>query len=151
MSSRAARRSRGSRLFRSFIISAALVLTLGAGAKPTPTATPTLPPEDPAISAVARHEFVAWQAGVVDKNHYATAAQSSLTDDAISNMSKALSSYGALVHTVWLGHFPIVGGPPGVVGYTYRMECTNAPVFEQLMIGADGKIDSINFGKKPPG
>jgi len=150
MCSKAARCSRGLRLFRSFVISAALVLTLGAGARPTPTATPTLPPEDPAITTVARHEFVAWQAGVVEKAHYAPAAQASLTDEAISNMSKALSSYGALVRIVWVGHFPIVGGPPGEVGYTYRMECTNAPVFEQLMIGADGKIDSINFLKKAP-
>ncbi len=73
-----------------------------------------------------------------------------MTDDAVSNMSKALGSYGALVSTVWMGHFRIVGGPPGEVGYTYRMECTNAPVFEQLMIGQDGKIDSINFLKKLP-
>ena len=124
------------------------MLTLGAGAKPTPTATPTLPPEDPAITTIARREFVAWQAGVVEKTRYAPEAQAKLTDESISNVSKALSSYGALLHTQWMGYLQIVGGPPGEVGYTYRMECVNAPLFEQLMIGPDCKIDSIDFREK---
>ena len=115
-----------------------------------PTATPTLPPEDPAITVVARREFVAWQAGVVEKARYSPAAQAKLTDESISNVSKALSSYGALLHTQWMGYLPIVGGQSGEVGYTYRMECTSAPLFEQLMIGPDGKIDSIDFRDKVP-
>jgi len=135
-------------LFLSFIISALLIAR--AHPSPTPTATPTLPPENPAITAVARHEFVAWQAGAVDKDHYVTAAQAELTPDVTDKMSKALSALGALERTEWYGNFPIVGAPPGVVGYTYRMVCSNEPIFEQLMIGADGKIDSINFLKKLP-
>jgi hypothetical protein len=117
---------------------------------PTPTATPTLPPENPAITAIARREFVSWQAGAVDKDHYVEAAQTQLTADVTDKMSKALVSYGALERTEWYGTFPIVGAPPGVVGYTYRMVCSNDAIFEQLMIGADGKIDSINFLKKLP-
>ena len=137
-------------MFRLFIISAALVLTLGA-AKPTPSPSPTpLPPEDPAITALARHEFVSWQAGVIDKDHYVPAASDTLTDAAIQNMSSALSGLGALVRVEWFGHFNIIGGPPGTVGYTYRMDCTNDAIYEQLMIGPDGKIDSINFLKKLP-
>jgi hypothetical protein len=126
------------------------MLTLGAHAKPTPTATPTLPPEDPAISALARHEFVAVQAGVVNKALYSPAAQAALTDEVIAKMSKALSSYGPLQRVEWMGYVPIAGGKSGEVGYTYRMDCTDAPVFEQLMIGPDGKIDSINFLQKLP-
>ena len=150
MCSKAVKRSTGSRLFRSFVISAALVLTLGAGARPAPTATPTLPPEDPAITAIARREFVAWQAGVVEKARYAPAEQAKLADESIAKMSKALSSYGALLHTQWMGYLPIAGGPSGEVGYTYRMECSNAPLIEQLMVGPDGKIDSIDFAEKLP-
>jgi hypothetical protein len=120
-------------------------------ARPAPSPSPTpLPPENPAITALARHEFVSWQAGVIDKDHYLPAASDTLTDKAIQNMSVALSGLGALVSVDWLGHFNIVGGPPGVVGYTYRMNCTNDAIYEQLMIGSDGKIDSINFSKKPP-
>ncbi len=150
MCSKAVRRFPGSRLFRLFVISVALVLTLGAGAKPTPIATPTLPPEDPAITVIARREFVAWQAGVVEKARYAPAEQSKVTDESISSTSKALSSYGALLHTQWMGYLPIAGAASGEVGYTYRMECTNAPLYEQLTIGADGKIDSIDFREKLP-
>jgi hypothetical protein len=117
---------------------------------PTPTATPTLPPENPAITAIARREFVSWQAGAVDKDHYVEAAQAQLTSDVTDKMSKALVGYGALERIEWYGTFPIVGAPPGVVGYTYRMDCSNDAIFEQLMIGADGKIDSINFLKKLP-
>jgi hypothetical protein len=117
---------------------------------PTPTATPTLPPENPAITAIARREFVSWQAGAVDKDHYVDAAQAQLTSDVTEKMSKALEGYGALVKTEWYGTFPIVGAPPGVVGYTYRMVCSSDAIFEQLMIGSDGKIDSINFLKKLP-
>ncbi|HTV94271.1 MAG TPA: hypothetical protein VMG98_16330 [Verrucomicrobiae bacterium] len=136
-------------MFLSFIISVALLIAR-AHPSPTPTATPTLPPENPAITAIARREFVSWQAGAVDKNHYVEAAQSQLTPDITDKMSKALVGYGALEHTEWYGTFPIVGAPPGVVGYTYRMVCTNDAIFEQMMIEADGKIDSINFLKKLP-
>jgi hypothetical protein len=120
-------------------------------ARPAPSPSPTpLPPENPAITALARHEFVSWQAGVIDKDHYLPAASDTLTDKGIQNMSAVLSGLGALVSVDWLGHFNIIGGPPGVVGYTYRMNCTNNAIYEQLMIGSDGKIDSINFSKKPP-
>lgn len=136
-------------MFLSFIISAALLIAR-THPSPTPTATPTLAPEVPAITAVARREFVAWQAGAVDKDHYVDAAQAQLTADGTAKMSKVLVSYGALEHAEWYGNFPIIGAPPGVVGYTYRMVCTNDAIFEQLMIGPDGKIDSINFLKKLP-
>ena len=136
-------------MFLSFIISAALLIAR-THPSPTPTATPTLPPENPAITAVARREFVSWQAGAVDKDHYVDAARAQLTSDVTDKMSKVLVGYGALERSEWYGNFPIVGAPPGVVGYTYRMVCTNDAIFEQLMIGPDGKIDSINFLKKLP-
>jgi len=132
-------------LFRLFIISALLIAR--AHPSPSPTATPSLAPENPAITAIARHEFVAVQVGVIDKNHYSPEAAQALTADAVDNMSKALSSYGALVKTEWLGTFLVLGAPAGVTGYTYKMDCSAGSIYEQLMIGPDGKIDSIDFRK----
>ena len=153
MPSRAARFSKGPTLSRSCITSALLALLLVAARhpSPTPSPTPTPGPEDPAITAVVRHEFVAWQTGSVDKAHYGPEAQEKLTDDTLSNMSKALASYGALTKAVWLGGFPVVGGPAGVSGYTYRMDCTNAPIYVQMLIEEPSKqIEAINFLKNDP-
>ncbi|HEX8805908.1 MAG TPA: hypothetical protein VF741_03120 [Candidatus Aquilonibacter sp.] len=133
-------------MFLSFIISAALLIAR-AHPSPTPTATPTLAPENPSITALARREFVAWQAGAVDKDHYVAAAAAQLTPDVTDKMSKVLVEYGALERIDWFGNFPIVGAPPGVTGYNYRMNCSNGSIYEQLMIDPDGKIDSINFRK----
>jgi len=134
-------------LFLSFIISALLIAR--AHPSPSPTATPTLPPENPAITALARHEFVEIQAGSVDKSHYVDAAAAAMTTQATEKMSELLSSYGALIRVEWMGTFP-VSGPPGIMGYSYKMDCTTAPIFEQLVIDADGKIYSIDFLKKLP-
>jgi hypothetical protein len=152
--------SKGPTLSRSCITSAALALLLVLGAAapalarphgtPTPAATPTPGPEDPAITAIVRHEFVAWQTGSVDKTHYSADAQSTLTDDTIKHMSTALASYGALTSTDWLGGFAVVGGPPGVKGYNYRMNCTNSPVYMQMLIEPSKQIDAINFLKNNP-
>jgi hypothetical protein len=118
---------------------------------PTPTATPTPGPEDPAITAIVRREFLSWQTGTVDKSHYSADAGSKLNPDDVEKMSKALGTYGALQGTTWLGKFQVVDGPAGVQGYTYRMDCSIAPVFVQLMIEPNGLVDSINFLKQLPG
>jgi hypothetical protein len=117
---------------------------------PTPaaTATPSPPPEDPKITLIARREFVAWQAGVVNKDHYAVETQAKLTPDKIADTSKALSDLGALVRTDWYGPLGIADGPPGVNGYLYHMICANGAVYEELTIGPDGKIDGIVFRDK---
>jgi hypothetical protein len=142
-------------LFRSFVISLAMVVALLASlpfaasahprATPTPTPTPTPPPEDPAITAIARREFVAWQAGVVDKSRYSAAMQAVLTDDQIARTSKNLSAVGALERTQWLGPYP---GPPATAGarsYLFHMFCSVQAVYELLTISPDGKIAGIGF------
>ncbi|HTU71459.1 MAG TPA: hypothetical protein VMF11_14240 [Candidatus Baltobacteraceae bacterium] len=145
-------------MFRSFATSTAALLALAllpvaAPARPHPTPTPTVtpspPPADPAITAIARHEFVAWQAGVVDKSRYAPETQPKLTDEQIANTSRALAALGALVRTQWWGPLGIVDGPAGVKGYIYQMICTDGKVYEQLTIdSATGKIDGIFFRDK---
>jgi hypothetical protein len=116
---------------------------------PAPTATPTLPPEDPAITTVARREFVAWQAGVVDRSHYSAQTQG-LTDEKIADTSKALSQYGALLQTQWAGPLGIQDAPSGVKGYVYKMICTGGMLYELLTIGPDGKVDGVIFRNKLP-
>jgi hypothetical protein len=159
MHSKVATRFRGSTLSRSFVISVALaVLTLlapaGALARghstptPAPTATPSPPPEDPKITIIARREFVDWQAGVVDKSHYAPETQAKLSPDKVADTSKALSELGALKQIEWYGPLGIADGPPGVKGYLYHMICANASVYEELTIGPDGLIDGIVFRDK---
>ena len=46
------------------------------------------------------------------------------------------------------GTFRSSGRRPASVGYTYRMVCTNDAIFEQLMIGSDGKIDSASTSSR---
>ena len=144
-----------SRLFVTSLLAAALLcvpaVALARGhavASPTPAATPTPPPENPAITRIARREFVAWQAGIVDRAHYAAVTQSKLTPAKIAATSKALGSLGPLTAVAWLGYLGIEDGPKGVTGYIYRMRCANATVFEELTIDPDGKIDGIMFRDK---
>jgi hypothetical protein len=116
---------------------------------PAPTATPTLPPEDPAITAIARREFVEWQAGVVDRTHYSAQTQG-LTQQKITDTSKILSQYGALLQTQWAGPLGIQDGPPGVTGYVYKMVCAGGTLYEYLTMGPDGKVDGVIFRDKAP-
>lgn len=146
-------------LSRLFVISAlalsALIAiapgqALAKHAAPAPTASPTPPPEDPAVTAIARHEFVAWQAGVVSAERYAPQAQSALTADHIATTSKELGDAGTLEQTDWIGPVIVDDAPPGTHGYWYKMTCENTVVYERLIIAPDGKIDGIMFRDKPP-
>jgi hypothetical protein len=117
---------------------------------PAPTASPTPPPEDPAVTQIARHEFVAWQAGVVNSARYAAQAQSGLSADKIAETSKELGLAGTLEKTDWVGPLVVDDAPPGTHGYWYKMTCSNAVVYERLIIAPDGKIDGIVFRDKLP-
>jgi hypothetical protein len=146
--------SKGPTLFRSFITSAfAIALLAGlpitgfARPAPAPTATPSPPPEDASITQIARREFVSWQAGVVDLNHYANATQAKLLPNKIADTSKALGALGSLIKTEWVGPAGLADAPPTVKGYVYRMVCTNASVYEILTV-ENGKIDGIVFRDK---
>ena len=148
------------KLSRLFVISCALALALialipsGAVARratptPVPTATPTVPPEDPAVTQIARKEFVAWQAGVVDPSRYAPEARTALAADRVNRTSQELGQAGTLEKTEWVEP-AVVENHPEVKGYVYRMICSNKTVYERLIIGADGKIDGIVFSDKMP-
>ncbi len=145
-----------SRLFvTSALLAAALVALPPANAlarhvSPTPTASPTPPPEDAAVTQMARREFVAWQAGVVTASRYASGAQAGLTTDKIAETSKELGGAGTLVKTDWIGPVVVDDAPPGTHGYWYKMTCENSVVYERIIIAPDGKIDGIMFRDKLP-
>jgi hypothetical protein len=146
-------------LSRSFGTSLLLTLALLAAAPslvaarphptPAPSVTPSPPPEDPAITEIARREFVAWQAGVVERDRYSAETQG-LDQAKINETASALSRFGALLHTQWIGPLGITGAPAGVKGYIYRMVCAGGNVYEFLTMGAGGKIHGIIFRDKLP-
>jgi len=115
-------------------------------ATPTPTATPTLPPEDPAITLIARREFVSWQAGTINPDHYEIESRKNLTPEKIAETAKNLGALGTLMSAQWLGPIPIVDPPASVKGsYLYKMHCDGADVYEELTMGIDGKVTGIIF------
>ena len=97
------------------------------------------------MTAIARHEFVAWQAGVVDKSRYSAAMQAAMTDAQIARTSKNLSELGALERTQWLGPYQAPPDEPGAKSYLFRMFCAIHPVYVLLTIAPDGKIAGIAF------
>jgi hypothetical protein len=105
----------------------------------TPSPSPT-PVADPAITKIARQQFVEWQAGVVSKNLYADALVPELTDAKITETSKDLSQLGALTDTVFMGDWLNPTFPPGTHGYIYQMRCVEGNVYLWMAIDAQSKI-----------
>lgn len=139
---------------RSILLATALVagllvgLSSPAGARPHPTPTPSptaAPSADPAITNVARHQFVAWQAGVINKTLYASQVLAQLTDAKIAQTSQALAQLGALTDVVYMGRWVNPDFPTGASGYIYQMRCTQGNVYLWLALDAEGKIATIFF------
>jgi hypothetical protein len=109
----------------------------------TPAPTPT-PVEDPAITKVARQQFVQWQAGTVNRSLYASEVVSKMTDDKIADTARALGKLGALTSMVYIGRW-INPDMPTLNGYIYQMRCVEGNVYQWLELQPDGKIASIIF------
>ncbi len=129
---------------------AALALALPAIAQarphPTPTPIPTpTPVADPAVTKVARQQFLAWQIGTIDRSLYAAQLVPKLTDAKIKDVSAHVAPLGALQHVVYLGPFVGQGFPPGAHGYIYKMICTNGTLYQWMILDASGKIATIFF------
>lgn len=117
---------------------------------PVPTATPSIPPEDPAIARIARHEFVAWQAGNIDRTRYTTDLAAKATDSVVTELSAKLSALGAFVRSEYLGPIRTEGTPPGVRAFMYHMVCTKGEVYEQLVVDGQNRVAGIIFRDKLP-
>ena len=113
-------------------------------ATPTPSPTPA-PVADPAITKIARQQFVQWQAGTVNRSLYADKVLPQLTDQKIADTSRGLGELGALTDTVYIGRWINPEFPPGAHGYIYQMLCTTGKIYLWLALEADGKIATIFF------
>jgi hypothetical protein len=113
-------------------------------ATPTPAPTPT-PIADPAITKLARQQFVSWQAGTINKSLYAQQVLDKLDDAKIAQTSEALGQLGALIDVVFLGPWIAPDFPPGARGYAYQMRCTSGNIYLWLALDAKGKIATILF------
>ncbi|HEV3090486.1 MAG TPA: hypothetical protein VGX91_03480 [Candidatus Cybelea sp.] len=113
-------------------------------ATPTPAPTPT-PVADPAITALARQQFVAWQAGVVNEHLYSQQVLDKLNDTKIAQTSQALGELGALTNTVYIGPWLDASFPPGARGYIYQMQCQSGNIYLWLALDPQGKIATIFF------
>jgi hypothetical protein len=109
----------------------------------TPAPTPT-PVADPAITKIARQQFVQWQAGTVNKSLYAPQVIPKLTDEKIADTARALGQLGALTDMVYIGRW-INPEMPTLSGYIYQMRCAEGNVYLWLELQPDGKIASIVF------
>jgi hypothetical protein len=113
-------------------------------ATPTPSPTPA-PVADPAITKLARQQFVQWQAGAVHKSLYAQQVLDKLSDATIAQTSSALAQLGALTEVVYIGPWISSDFPPGARGYAYQMRCVSGNIYLWLALDADGKIATILF------
>lgn len=114
---------------------------------PTPAPTPT-PVADPAVTRVARQQFLAWQIGAIDPTLYAAPLIPKLTPAKIKDVSNHVAPLGALINVVYIGPFIGQGIPASAHGYIYRMDCTNGNLYQWMIIDAQGKIASIFFRDK---
>ena len=121
-----------------------VALTIGAKPHPTPSPSPT-PIADPAITQLARQQFVSWQAGVVNKHLYADQVLAKLSDARIADTSKALGQLGALTDAVYIGPWADSSFPAGARGYIYQMRCIEGNIYLWLAIDGSGKIATIFF------
>lgn len=111
----------------------------------TPTPSPSPPIADPAITQIARQQFVQWQAGIVNKSLYAAPVQVQLTDEKINNTSTELAKLGALTSTVYVGRWLNPDFPAGTNGYIYQMRCVEGNVYLWLALDAQGKLATVFF------
>ncbi len=128
---------------------AALIAPASARPSSTPTPAPTPSPvADPMVTKVARQQFVAWQAGSINKRLYAPEVIPKLTDDKINDVARALSALGPLTDTTFVGPFSAADIPQGAEGYIYQMHCQEGNIFMWMIIDSDGKIATVFFKDK---
>jgi hypothetical protein len=111
----------------------------------TPTPSPSPPIADPAITQIARQQFVQWQAGVVNKSLYAAPVLAQLTDAKINDTSTQLAKLGALTSMVYVGRWINPDFPAGTNGYIYQMRCVEGNVYLWLALDAQGKLATVLF------
>lgn len=113
-------------------------------ATPTPAPTPT-PVADPAVARLARQQFVAWQAGNINKTLYAEGVAEKLSDAKVDEVSKALGKLGPFTEAIYIGPFSASDIPADAHGYIFKMQCTEGAVYQWMIVDGQGKIATIFF------
>lgn len=129
------------------LLAAALLFAGPAGARPapTPSPSPTVPPvADPAITKLARQQFVAWQIGTIDKSLYSPELLAKATDEKIADVSRHIAPLGALISMNYIAPFSGEDFPPDAKGYIYQMICSNGKIYEEIVL-TGGKIGYLYF------
>jgi hypothetical protein len=134
-------------LFRSAIATIACTYFCIA-ATPAPSPSASAPAADPAVTKVARQQFVAWQAGSLNDALYAPEVVPKLTPEKVAEVSRALAALGPLVATDYVAPFSAADIPPGAHGYIYNMHCTGGSIYLWLILDPRGKIATIYFKNK---
>lgn len=122
-----------------------------AHARPHPTPSPSpspTPVADPSVSKLVRQQFVAFQAGNINKDVYAPQLRPKLTDAMVADLSRKLAVLGPLVNMVYLGRFYTSDIPSDAHGYIYQMLCNEGNVYLLTILDAQGKIATIYFKDK---
>jgi hypothetical protein len=116
-----------------------------SSAAPTPAPAPAGPTPAPRISAAARAEFEAWQAGKIDLDHYIPEARARFTDTTVKQISSQyLQPLGALTTFTYVRQMVV----SGQTLYVFRATCANGSAEELLSWDSAGKIQFIYF--RPP-
>ncbi len=111
---------------------------------PTPSPTP-VPAANPAVTQMARRQFVLWQAGRIDRAEYTASLSAQIDDAKIQQTSTDLGALGALIGMQYLGPVAVPNIPPGAGVYLYKMNCSDGSIYEQLALDASGKVAGIVF------
>mgnify|MGYP001420755028 CR=1 FL=1 len=130
---------------------AAIALSAPVAARPsaTPTPAPTpAPVADPAVTKVARQQFVAWQAANINKALYAPQVIPKLTDAKVNDVAHVLAALGPLDDTAFVAPFSAEDIPPDAHGYIYQMRCANGNIYMWMILDGDGKIATVFFKDK---
>ena len=103
-------------------------------------------------SDLARRQFVAWQAGRIDRSEYTAQLSAQTPDSKIEASSIDLGALGALTGVTYLGPRDSMYDdlPPGIHVYLYQMLCTNGNIFEQLTLDPRNKVAGIIFADTAP-
>jgi len=140
----------------SFLLAVCAVVAIGGSpaaarshAAPTPSPSPSPPPvADPAVTKIARQQFVAWQAGTLDHRLYVPELVAKLTPDKVDDVSRRLGGLGFLVDTAYIGPFVAPDLPTGSHGYIYQMICSAGKVYLWLVLDDQNKVATIFFRDK---
>jgi hypothetical protein len=124
---------------------AAAASPVAAAANASAGATPSPIAEDPAITAAVKREFLAWQAGKIDRSVYSAEMNKALPDSAVANVSAQLRSLGAPTKFVYLDRTSVSENR----AYTYGADTPKAKLRILYVLDTAGKISGLWFRPAP--